>query len=444
MTKETDSSIGTLRRTECRSARPVSAFRFSNARMGRRAILFGTVHLSACILLLMLCLPIRAAQKSKMIVHPSEHYTIETDLGQKAAAGIAKNMEAIRAEYIRRLSWLKGTLPGKFRVVVYKTREDYLDALGAEFQNTGGVYIPNRKMLASFLGDREPSDVLHTLYHEGFHQFISYYITSGTPVWVNEGLAQYFEYSTWIGKKFAVGEAPPTLVGTVKEMVNRDDCIPLAELFGMSYEDWARNLVGSRTAAQKQYAQAWSVVYFLVKAKGGKYEPKLVSYLKALDRGTSFGRAAEEAFGSDLSSLEKAWKAYVRTDLAPSAKYACIENLHIIGFMLTKFEVARTASSPDQLFERLLNTKGWFVSAGERRVSPDDPESVVNLFVCPNDLQGKARKKSSYTFVKVQGATVPAIACPYHRGFTLIARPVFDPNTGNYEFEIDEKPTSAQ
>jgi len=68
----------------------------------------------------------------------------------------------------------------------------------------------------------------------------------------------------------------------------------------------------------------------------------------------------------------------------------------------------------------------------------------VNLFVCPNDLQGKARKKSSYTFVKVQGATVPAIACPYHRGFTLIARPVFDPSTGNYEFEIDEKPTSAQ
>lgn len=372
------------------------------------------------------------------------HYIIETDLGAKQAKRIARNMEAIRAEYIRRLSWLKGTITGKFRVVVYKERDDYISALGEEFANTSGVFISKRRLLASFIEGRSFPDLLATLYHEGFHQFIFFYIKRGVPIWVNEGLAQYFQHSTWLGKRFVVGQAPPYRVNYAKRMIRNAEFIPLSEFFTISDEQWRRNLITSKELGAKQYTQAWSIVHFLIKAKKGRYQKLLVTYLKELDKGTSPERAFKIAFGENLSRFQQAWTNYVLKELKPSSKYACLENLRTIAFILSRSEGATEAKDPTVLMKKLLRAKSWYVRSGDRFISPHSPDSVRELFSCPTRPQDGEASRSSYLFVKVKDSTFPSVVCPHHRAVLLIARLVLDPDSGQYTIETEEKPKPSR
>ena len=49
-------------------------------------------------------------------------------------------------------------------------------------------------------------ELWRVLAHEGFHQFIGYELGQQIPIWLNEGMAQYFETCYIIGSDFYVGQ----------------------------------------------------------------------------------------------------------------------------------------------------------------------------------------------------------------------------------------------
>ena len=58
----------------------------------------------------------------------------------------------------------------------------------------------------------------HTVQHEGFHQFAHVVIRGDLPIWVNEGLAEYFGEAVFTGDGFVSGVIPPTAMTGIRRL----------------------------------------------------------------------------------------------------------------------------------------------------------------------------------------------------------------------------------
>src|SRR6185437_8222678 len=99
-----------------------------------------------------------------------------------------------------------------FEVYIFQKRADYVRFTEDRFPNTGGVFIPRRKLLAAFLENQGRDGLRRTLQHEAFHQFAFRAIGPELPIWLNEGLAQIFEEGIWTGSQFIIGQVAPRRV----------------------------------------------------------------------------------------------------------------------------------------------------------------------------------------------------------------------------------------
>jgi len=136
---------------------------------------------------------------------------------------------------------------------LYASRDEYLDALETDGLTnmtwSAAYWSPQRRELVAYLPERGEAELLKTIRHEAFHQYLSY-ATSMIAVspWLNEGYAQYFEQ------------------GVDDPLVDSADLPSLAELviplLAMDYEDFYS---GTDRERALKYRLALATVYFLEK-----------------------------------------------------------------------------------------------------------------------------------------------------------------------------------
>src|SRR5690242_13166741 len=102
--------------------------------------------------LLILLLSSSVFADTQLRILNSRHYRIHTDLEQSFAEDIARRMDGMFDEYARRLVEFhpEGDTP-TFEVYLFKKRSDYLAFTNNRLENTGGVFMPTRHILAAFL-----------------------------------------------------------------------------------------------------------------------------------------------------------------------------------------------------------------------------------------------------------------------------------------------------
>ena len=187
---------------------------------------------------------------------------------------------------------------------IFKSRDEYLDALeindveGMEW--SGAYWSPQRRELVAYMPPGGGVELLKTIRHEAFHQYLSYATSmiSASP-WLNEGYAQYFEDEDNADWGVEVD------LDAVAEM--------LVAVMAMDYKAFYD---GTPEARRLKYKIAWSIAYFLEKgAPGVRFAPfKDVkkNYVAALLRHHDMFRATAEAFGNK-ETMEKfvaEWKKY--------------------------------------------------------------------------------------------------------------------------------------
>ncbi len=147
-------------------------------------------------------------------------------------------------------------------------------------------------------------DPWHTIQHEGFHQFASAVARHGElPVWVNEGLAEYFGEAVFTGDSYVTGLIPPERAARVKEMIKTDQYVSITKMMAMSHGEWNAAL------AAVNYDQAWSMVHFLAHGENGKYQGAFSNFIQLLSRGQLPDRAWDTTFGNP-AGFEDRWKEY--------------------------------------------------------------------------------------------------------------------------------------
>ncbi|MBI4575907.1 MAG: DUF1570 domain-containing protein [Planctomycetes bacterium] len=279
-------------------------------------------------------------------------YSISTDLGVSAAAmddlaarlrkspglplghsegweGVRATMERVHEAYLRVFPWLEEAVdaePTVHQVFVFERYGEFADFSrkvsmeGFEPEGVAGFFSPSLKILVLYnLEDGERrgllwEEAIDTLYHEGFHQFLDRHLRRAPP-WYSEGFAEYFGPTVVDDHgKTRVGLVPPgsedymTRLDTIQAALRGD--------YRRGPETLERFMVlgpdgfGDGDLANLHYAEAWSLVHFLMSTAEGRED--LEDYFRRLAGGQRNGRAVREVFGDReaLRDLEGRWKAY--------------------------------------------------------------------------------------------------------------------------------------
>ena len=162
----------------------------------------------------------------------------------------------------------------------------------------------DRELVCHLSSPSSLSQVLKALAHEGFHQFLGYYVPN-PPIWLNEGFAVYFEGMD-PSKKLI--DSPETInlnaLHRMQSYMMQGFTFPLKRFMYLTQEEFYVN-------PTLNYAQAWSVMYFLTYASKSynKYFNNLIQYLKnGMDREEALDLTFENV---DFEKFERAWKTYI-------------------------------------------------------------------------------------------------------------------------------------
>jgi len=373
----------------------------------------------------------------------TRHYHVRSDVSPAFTETLAQHMEAIFKEYRKRLRGFGGSIKERFEVMVTSSEERYLSETGIRVRGSKGIFSASRRLLAAWVGDTPHDRVFRVLYHEGFHQFVHHCIGK-CPIWLNEGMAEFFSEATWNGKRFDVGEVPPHRLAILRRAIEEDRTIRMGELVTMSHEAWLRNLEEDAERTTIQYNQAWGLVHFLVYADDGKYRNAFVRYVRLVDRDPDSERAFEHCFGRNFDAMKKAWVEYIRS-LEPSPKYVCRNRLRALATLWSaagdRREELKTLSD---LRHELLERPGasWFFSSSDgTKYSSEDRQAAAEMFRCPLDKNKHA--KVSYVMRRRSGEKYPVFMCDHHPAITLTARLV-DDGDGKPQVVVTEKVASTR
>lgn len=245
------------------------------------------------------------AKYPKNYIAKSKYYYVFGHATQKnETIKIAKFMDKIYELYRKKFK-SDEKVAERFFVKVYPNERDFKKTLSA---GSGFAYAyysgADRELVCHLDSPKELLRVLQTLAHEGFHQFLGYYVPN-PPIWLNEGMAEYFEgldpRERLVDSKKTINRSD---LQRMKAFLKQDAYVPLKRFIYMSQEEYYSN-------PGLHYAQGWSLIYFLAYASKSynKYFQELIQYLK---NGYDREPALDATFGKvDFDKMERIWKKYI-------------------------------------------------------------------------------------------------------------------------------------
>jgi hypothetical protein len=258
------------------------------------------VSLGVCLALLGgVCLGAPAKPTVQLKEYDAKYYKFQTDCDEETVAEGIVRLIAMVDEYTARTRGFAGGLRGKLPFKLFSNAKDYADA-GAPSGSCGVFMVRgNTSVLMAIANKDNPEQTWHTVRHEGFHQFAAQVIRGNIPVWLNEGMAEYFGEGLWTGDGLIVGVIPPGRMKMVRDLIETKKLLDFDKMVAMSHDEWNKAL------NYNNYTQAWSMVHFLAHAEGGKYQKPFVDFINDVAGGKQPWPAWTSHFGRDQDAFEK-------------------------------------------------------------------------------------------------------------------------------------------
>ena len=387
------------------------------------------------------CLFSSAAHADLRVV-PTAHYRIETDLVPELADDLSMRLDVMYAEYAGRLPRAveKGKATKKLHVYLFRKRADYLHLVGERFTNTGGLYVSGRNFLAAFLEGQGRDGLRRTLQHEAFHQFVHEAMPNGIPVWLNEGMAQFYEEGLWTGSDFWTGQVPPRRVRQLQLDLKKGRMSDFATLGALTSAQWAQVFTGEMGKGATQYNHAWAMVYFLLhfKDETGRepYKNRLADLFQSLQDGAD-NRTAFARIFPDAATIQEKFLVYAQK-LAPTPDATLIERQSVLGDLVIALRSREAIPDTFADIRKLLMKVGYRIRYTQDEVKWDSDADVTIYF---SDMAGRPFSNRQLTLEPRAGAPMPDIVCRCFDHHQLRTR--FYNADGKVEHEILVQPLTT-
>jgi hypothetical protein len=366
--------------------------------------------------------------------YETDYYIMHTDLDLDAAREAAIRMTKMAEEYYERTKEFSGQINRKFPFYLYRSPQLYLRTGG--IPGSSGFFDGNR--LVAMATDRAGRGTWHVVQHEGFHQFAHAVIGGQIPVWVNEGLAEYFGNAVFTGDGFVTGLVPPGRLKRIKQEMNENRFRPIPDMMLMTLREWngALSIVN--------YDQGWSMVHFLAHGEGGRYQAPFAEFINAIGARKPYLNAWIDIFGRDVGAFEQKWRDYWLNlpDNPTGDLYAKATTATLTSFLARAYGQKQSFDT----FEEFVKS----AEAGELKVHGDDwlPPSLLK------DAVEQTKKIGKWSLEPGATSGTRMLVCRYdekttwHGTFTLsrngrVARVSVDLPGENQPPTVSRKPVDS-
>ena len=367
------------------------------------------------------------------LVVETPHYRVRTDLGEDVGQAVATQQETLFAELYRRMGTSKARIPfERLSVLVFGRYERYIAEFGGTVSGSRGVFMPAKDALGCWAAADQLDVILRTLRHEGTHQFVMHFIGADCPMWLNEGLAVFYEEAEFAGGRLRVGEVPPGRLRILQRALADGTLIPMADMLGMSNAQWLANVRRGGPTAHLQYCQAWSMVHFLAYGGDKRYQRAFLEYIYHIASNEGPDKAWQTAFGSGAKAFQDRWEEHLR-GLKPAADMECRLNLRLLGWLLMQARDRPDLVRDMPTFRQALldgRFGPWRVATSDGySLAADEKDKVAALFRCTEDKRHGA--DSSYILLPGTEGQPPILRCEHH-GMTVLETRYVKDQEGRY------------
>jgi len=241
----------------------------------------------------------------------SPHFTVISNAGEHEAKRIAAQFEDVRGMFQQSFPKLHVDY-GKPAVVFALKNEDSLKLLIPNYgQNKNAMrlagfyrttYDKNYAVIRTDVTGTGANE-FHALYHEYAHGLFRLNFR-GLPLWLDEGLAEYWGNSQIENKEARVGLPDARQI----RILQQNRMLPISTLITL---DGSSPLYNTQDHAGIFYAESWLVVHYFQNSEEQRDKGLLNKYLAALQTTDDPIDAAKQAFG-DLKKLDEKLEAYSR------------------------------------------------------------------------------------------------------------------------------------
>lgn len=180
--------------------------------------------------------------------------------------------------------------------------------------NVGGYFQPgddvNYIAMSLDLSERDPFSV-------AFHEYVHLHLKDnvpGVPLWLNEGLAEFYGALQFSGGEAVLGATLPYI-----RLLRGQELLPLETLLSIDTRSPHYN---EQDKTGIFYGQSWALVHYLMLGGGSARQDQFKRFLQQVGRGDDVAKALEKNFGLSVDTIENDLRAYVRQGELPSLRIA--------------------------------------------------------------------------------------------------------------------------
>ncbi|MBZ5599361.1 MAG: tetratricopeptide repeat protein [Acidobacteriia bacterium] len=236
------------------------------------------------------------------------HFIVLSNSSEKQARHVADQFERMRTVFHKEFPNAHVDAGSPIIVIAVKDKRDF-QALEPEVYlakgqlNLSGLFLRAAdKNYVLLRLDAEGEHPYATVYHEYTH-FISSGAEEWVPLWLNEGLAEFYQNTEIKEKEVLLGE--PSAENLLLLRQNR--MLPLTTLLAVDYNS---PYYHEENRGSIFYAESWALTHYLEIKDRQENTEHLLDYVKLVSSKVDAVTAATRAFG-DLKSLEKELERYV-------------------------------------------------------------------------------------------------------------------------------------
>lgn len=239
----------------------------------------------------------------------SGHFIVLTNANEKQGRHLVDQFERMRWVFQTLFPRLNADPATPIQVYGAKNEKTFQSLEPAAYLNKGslnlaGYFMPTQEknFILLRLDAEQEKHPFATVYHEYTHlQFRS--AGEWMPLWLNEGLAEFFQNTDIRDKEVLLGEPSADDILYLRH----EKLIPLPVLFKV---DANSPYYHEENKGSVFYAESWALTHFLLITDRENKTNRVTEYMNLMAQHQDAVAAAEKAFG-DLKQLQKALEFYI-------------------------------------------------------------------------------------------------------------------------------------
>jgi tetratricopeptide (TPR) repeat protein len=238
----------------------------------------------------------------------STHFIVVTDANEEEALRLASHFERMRLVFRALLPTPDADSGPPMTVLAMKDKRgmramEPMAYLAGNQMDLAGFFLraPDRNYILMRL-DAQQEYAYSTVYHEYTHYMLRKADT-WLPLWLNEGLAQFYENTDIDDKTAWLGETNTEALNLLK----RNNLLPIATLLRVNAQS---PYYHNEDESSIFYAESWALTHYLIVSDRIQGTHRMHDYTRMLEQGEDSVTAAGHAFG-DLSMLQARLNDYI-------------------------------------------------------------------------------------------------------------------------------------